>query len=679
MSLFEELKRRKVFRLAAAYLVVAWLIIQVVDAIKEPLNLPDWFHTVIIVLLGLLFPIALMLSWAYDVTPDGVVNDDDSGAKPVRVDYGKISLGAVIVLGAFLAGNYVTDSNSGRDTGNARTQATLLQRFRLDVTSSIAFDTDVWRSNALTPDGQIIVIHAEDSDGTFLMSRTLDQLDFVRISGTDNADGVFAISADSQSVVFHDTVDNLLKKTPIDGGPSAPITHADEYVHTLSWGINGNIVFGTSSYRGLWFVNETGGDPEMLTDPDSDTYHKQARFIPGSEMLVLSVGYPGLSASRDDRIALLTPDGEIRMTDVAGASPRATPDGYITYLSEGAVWATKLDMATGNVDRTPIALAENVRYGGRGLYDVSHEGTMIYAAHTLLENTVVLVDHSGIEQEVPLEPGNYGDPMVSPDGDQIAVVRGSPYGADLWLYSMDGTQSDRITNDNSLESSPTWGPDGRYLFFHAGRPGDIFRFNLEETGPPEQLTDTRSLSYPYSISTDERILFGYESPGLSMDANMDIGIIEFTPLAEAPEYRPLLDTLATERSPAISPDGNWLAYESNESGRGEIYVRRYPITNARPLKISKDGGGWPAWHSEGRVIYYLGETDVMSVAIETEPELRHSEPEALFNRQHYKWNEGSYYYTAEDKFVFATRGFEHSSDQIVFVRDWRDLLREATE
>ena len=104
MSFLNEIKRRKVFRLAAAYIVIAWVIIQVVTSIEEPLQLPDWFDTAVIVLLGLGFPIAVMLSWAYDVTPEGVVREDtgERAPAPLQFDYGKVALGVVLLLGGFV-------------------------------------------------------------------------------------------------------------------------------------------------------------------------------------------------------------------------------------------------------------------------------------------------------------------------------------------------------------------------------------------------------------------------------------------------------------------------------------------------------------------------------------------------------------------------------------------------
>ena len=162
-------------------------------------------------------------------------------------------------------------------------------------------------------------------------------------------------------------------------------------------------------------------------------------------------------------------------------------------------------------------------------------------------------------------------------------------------------------------------------------------------------------------------------------AKEDIVAIEFTSSGQSHEYKTLLDSPAAEKWPAVSPDGNWLAYASDITGRFEIYVRPYPITDSPASQVSFAGGTKPVWRSDGGEIYYHDRSNVMSRSVEIGPELSFGEPEPLFNHRRYGFHEGNHY-SAQDKFAYATDplGLESSKDQIIYVRDWRMLLNDAS-
>jgi hypothetical protein len=349
MSLFEELKRRKVFRLVAAYLVVAWLLVQVVTAIEDPLRLPEWFDTAVIVLLGLGLPIVVILGWIYDVTPAGVVRDsDERPAAPLRVDYGKIALGAVLVLGAFLAGNYLTTEASPPASAIGVGATSPIQRFHIPVEGDAGDIGERLIDMAITPDGATIVAVGWFDGESTLMARGIDEFEFTPIPGTRNSRGEFALSPDGRSIAFQDEVGRQLMRVPLAGGIAVPIIDlgGGAPMRSLTWGDNGDIVFGRYEDPALYRVAATGGTPELLARPEGDLAYKHARFIPGYDILTLTVGGLGQSASHGDRLAFMRPDGELVLTDVEGASPKAVSDDLIVYFSNNSIMATAYELSS---------------------------------------------------------------------------------------------------------------------------------------------------------------------------------------------------------------------------------------------------------------------------------------------------------------------------------------------
>lgn len=677
MSLLDEIKRRKVFRLAIAYLVVAWVIVQVVDVIKEPLSLPAWFDTVTIVLLAIMFPIALMLSWAYDVTPAGVVRDGES-VPAASIDYGKIALVAVLILGAFLAGNVLTGSSERRTAQMELSADYPVERFQIRITAPFEIQGLPWRTFWISPDGQTIVVLARIEDQPQLLSRSLDQLSFSAIDGTENVGIVFTGSPDGRWLTFQDSVDGQLKKTPIDGGPAITLGDPGGIVQDITWNEFGSIVFATSAHNGIQKMDEGGGIPESLVVIDSGGSPRHVTHVPGSDTLMISIGERGRSANSDDRLAFVSSDGNIMMTDVFGASPRIVSDKYVIYFHRNALWAASLDVEELAIGRDPVAIADNVDYAQGALFAVSQQGSLLYQSnHLEVDKQLVLVDRQGNEEVLPFEPRNYIDPSVSPDGTRIAVTTSSPYGPDVWMHSLDGRDSFQITSEESLERVPTWHPDGRVFYFSAERLDNIYRFNLDTMERAEQITKTQTMQFPQSITPDgEWLLF---EEGRRGDPSVAIAVMN---LHGEPDTRYLVANNAMNRFPVISPDGRWFAYQSNISGNAEIYVRPFPNADDGVWQVSRGGGTRPDWNLDGSEIFYFSGSEMVVVAVNSNPGFSTADPVALFDTSRYN-RRGllirSRPYTALDKFIFtrAMHMGDEVVDEIVFVRNWPSLLPDA--
>jgi len=677
MSLFEELKRRRVFRLIAAYVVVAWVLIQVVTAIEEPLNLPDWFDTAVIVLLGIGFPIAVIMSWVYDVTPEGVVHEDGD-PRPVQIDYGKIALGAVIVLGAFLAGNYLTTTvptgaeNPDADSGG---QA---QRYRIGVTSTNGPVVSQFATAGISPDGQTYVIANRDNPEAWrLMSRRADELLFQNIEGTENARDAFAFSPDGKQIIFQDLVDHTIKRIPLEGGTATPVanTGATVPIRSITWGDNGDIVYANFEQPELYRLSSEGGDPEQITSPGEGLAHKHARFIPGTDMLMLTVGSLGRSANRADRLAFLKPDGELVVTETEGESPIPVSDEVVFYYNRNALWLASMDLPTFEIDGELTPVAEGVMYDTRAIFDVSREGSLVYRQDFRLErNAVVWVDRDGKEEPIPFPPGNYETPRIAPTGDRIAVIRRTPYGPDIFIHAANGRELFQLTNEESWEQFPVWSPDGSTLYFTQERVDQLYRAIVESGSQPERLTDTTVRNETGSISPDGTELFYHTRT--SGPAKPDLAVLDLQEM----QSRVLLKTDWQDVHPSISPDGNWLAYESSRTGQPEVWLRPWPNLDQGTWQVSTGGGKAPTWGDDSSELFYVSgdNSSVTSVHIEYEPDISFGESTALFDAGRYDHSGTGYYDRNSRRFLLTTHSFDPQQDQteIIVVRNWPKLLSQ---
>jgi Tol biopolymer transport system component len=679
MTLFEELRRRRVLRLIGAYLVVAWLLVQVVTAIEEPLSLPDWFDTAVIVLLGLGFPIAIIMSWVYDVTPDGVVREDGSSARPIQFDYGKVAFVAVLILGAFLAGNIIRDdSASSPDLRNVRSG---LQQFEISLPRHLERSANGPRPTAITPDGQRILVQAFVDGQSQVFSRSIGALSVEPVAGTEGTDRSIAISPDGQSIAFHNTENKLLMKVALGGGIPVPLTRTVETIHQITWGENGTIVYADRIGGGLMSVSSAGGDAIEFTVPDGDGVYKHPSFIPGIDAVAFVIGERSWGQEYDEPIGFVTLDGEVTMTSLRGSSPRVTRDGRLLFFRRNTVWSVDIDLDNLTVTSDPVPVVEDVHYAREGHFDVSAEGTLIYVRRSALGNfTLVWVDRDGNEEPLPFPPARYSFPSVSPDGEMIAVQQEMRFGPDAWTHSLVRDDSIQWTTDEGRETQYLWSPNLEYLYFSASARADLFRVRLAQEGSAERLTNSAIAQFPQALLPDGRILIDLWFGPIG-DGN-NVGI--FDP-SDPDNIKYLMNSEYRESHPVLSPDEKLLAYMSNRSGPLEVFVRRFPIVEDEWIRVSASGDNWaPQWAADSQELFYRDVDDeiMYSVRIGTEPELTATSPVALFDASDYIW-EGitNYDYDlSREKFLMVKNPPPGSTeDEIVLVQNWPALIESGAQ
>jgi Tol biopolymer transport system component len=220
-----------------------------------------------------------------------------------------------------------------------------------------------------------------------------------------------------------------------------------------------------------------------------------------------------------------------------------------------------------------------------------------------------------------------------------------------------------------------WSPDGRYVYYSSNRVDDLFRATTDGTGIIEQLTDTATHQYPTSITPDGRRLI-YGEYGTATKSDL-AGLV----LSDEPTSEYLLQTEFNERNGQVSPDGLWLAYESDRSGQGEIYVRPYPDIQSAVWQISSRGGSKPLWAKNSKEIFFWGPTDMMTVALDTQPEFVPGLPEALFDHQDkYALTQIPHFDVdpAGGRFIMVKKPSDESTltDRIIVVQNWLDEVTQ---
>ena len=458
---------------------------------------------------------------------------------------------------------------------------------------------------AISPDGRRLAYVASDGTGTQLYLRRLDTFEPRAIDGTEGAQYPF-FSPDGEWVAFF--ADQKLKRVSIQRG--SPLTVCD--VPTLgrggTWGADGTIVFDPG-IAGLLRVPAEGGQAAPLTSRDSTMDQKDLswpQFLPGGRALLVTVG---LTGSLNTSIAALSLDTMEWHPLGPGSQAQYLPSGFLIYhaidVREGELHAVSFDRGSLAVSGTPRAVLESVmraQDAGAAYFVVAPSGTLIFAPGGYARG-LVQVDRNGRRTPLIDQRGGFRRPALSPDGSKVAVTI-DPRPSQVWVYDL--TRESRIaiaTEGHSLGSS--WTPDGRHVAYTAD--GDIFWRTADAGSPAERLLARDGPQYPTSWSADGRLLIFDEGVPNSYD-------IWVLPLHGEP--RPLLATPASELSGQLSPDGRWLAYHSNESGRYEVYVRPFPNVSGGKWTISTSGGQRALWSPAGTELFYLAGSSVMRVAVD---------------------------------------------------------------
>jgi Tol biopolymer transport system component len=495
---------------------------------------------------------------------------------------------------------------------NALPQATLRLRINLGADASLALGTP-GPNIVLSPDGTTLafVAQADPESPPELYVRRLDRLEAWALEGTQNASGPF-FSHDSRWIAFF--ADGRLKKVAAAGGAVATICDAAN-VRAGQFTDDGAIVLSFESGVLRW-MSPPSWSPEPLTAfAENELAQLWPQMLPGGRAVLFTSITRG--ADEADVVVQQVPGGARKVVRRGAHHGRYLRSGHLVYVRDGTLFALPFDVRRLEPAGPPAAamarLTEPQLTPDEAIpFDISDAGAAVFVPPRGVtdEAPIVSFDRDGMATSLSATPVNWSNPQVAPDGRRVAVDVLDGKQLDVWIYEMDQSPPSRLTLDPADDTKPIWMPDSRRVAF-ASRRADSVTFNLywertDGSGEIEPLATSRDSQYPDSWHPSGRFLAYQER---STRTNFDIWILPFEgtdgSTLKPGKPRVFLNSPFDEREAMFSPDGRWLAYQSNETGRFEVYVRPFAGSGG-PWRISTGGGIDPIWSRARPELLFTG-------------------------------------------------------------------------
>jgi serine/threonine-protein kinase len=661
LSFYTELRRRSVFKVGAAYAIVAWLLLQITDIVLPTFNAPQWVLQTITFLLILGLPVAIILAWAYEMTPAGIKADGDvDPSMPVVAAAGSrwnvIILGLVVAAVGFIAvDQYVLVDEAPAtvvDTISTETETSpeavastvnsgsrnVVQRHQFDIGGTIPMGAtaSIEAEPTISPDGLRLVYSANRGNGIELHSRLLNEFESSTVAGISPARVPF-FSPDGLWVGYGSSTTSLSKISTRGGSPQL-LTDEIGLFFGGSWGDDDTIIFSTNDSVGSYLasIRAAGGSPERLTTPEPGMSHRWPELLPGGREVLFSISVTEGSVMEGSVAVLSLETGEVRTLIPGAFNARYAPTGHIVFVRDDGLWAVPFELESLDTQGAPSRVLGDIQMNtisGHAPYNISDDGTLVYARGTDRSGAggrnLFWVDREG--RETPIDAGveNYWYPNLSPDGARLAVSHGSDAAnLDVWVYDLErGTQYPLTFGADATEIEPLWTPDGESVVYYSARgDGDsgIFIRAADGTAQEERLTTSSSDQIPQSFTPDGAwLVYQQGSPGTSQDLHL-------MSLDGERESRPLLNEPYIEGAASISPNGRWIAYTSNESGQVRVYVRPFPNIDDGKWQVSNVASWAPHWRADGReLLYRTGGNSFGAVDIDGEEPFQAGPPKSF--------------------------------------------------
>jgi serine/threonine protein kinase/Tol biopolymer transport system component len=505
---------------------------------------------------------------------------------------------------------------------------------------------------ALSPDGTHLAYAATQGGTQQLYLRAMDSLESKPIPGTEGAFGPF-FSPDGQWLGFF--AGGKLKKVSVSGGAALTLADASD-LFGASWGSQGMIVFAPAIGI-LQQVSDAGDTVKPVTHlQQGEVAHFWPELLPGGKALLFSASAgPGSVANKKIAVQSLV-TGERQNLVQAAMYPRYALSGQLIYAQGGNLMAVPFDPQRLVITGAAVPVVDGVLQStviGSAQYSISSTGSLVYVSGGVqsAQLRLVWVSRNGTEQPLAAPAHAYDRPRLSPDGRRIAVGI-TEQDSQVWLYDLSRETLTRLTFEGNFNDYPSWTPDGKRIAFASTKEGmlNVFWQLADGSGGLERLTTSESFQVPMSWSPDGQLLAFFEinpttgydiwvlrmgdpSPGSGQVPSAGSGQVPSGTSGQVRKAQPFLRTPFNEGAARFSPDGRWLAYVSDESGRFEIYVQPYPGPGGK-WQISTEGGTEPVWNRNGRELFYRSGGKMMAVDITTQPGFAAGKPRMLFEGQY---------------------------------------------
>jgi Tol biopolymer transport system component len=539
--------------------------------------------------------------------------------------------------------------------------------------------TGVATQLALSPDGSNLVYAASAAgDGWMLYLRSLDQLTSRPVPGTGGAYNP-EFSPDGRWIAFR-SADGKLKKIALDGTgltTLCTIDHGGVGGAGITWISNRELVFarGDSEGRGLWRVSADGGEPVQLTRFDSASSERlqlAPRAVDGGRLILYS---STIASNADLTIGVVeTATGKPTMFErLPGARAIGVIEGFLVYVrNDGALMAAPFDTGKLRVG-DPIQIADSIAVPSStwsAPIALSASGSLLYQKGGIASEVVTVTN--GTVKVLIDSAQNYLHPRLSPDGGRIAVEVQGGAGADIWIWNLADNARHRLTREG-YNNRPEWTPDGRQVLYTSSRAPANGLWLQPADGSADAVlvaTDANPIREGVVTPDGSTIVYRVDTP----NSNRDIYRVAIG-AGEPPVL--VLGGINDDKQPRVSPDGRWLAYVSNESGREEVYVRALTGEGGRVV-VSTGGGGEPLWSHDGRRVFYRSGTGIVAATLAGSTSLqvmgRAPVVSGPFASDMYHPN----YDVAPDGKTFVMIRPVDDNRQLVLVVNWLQELRQRT-
>jgi serine/threonine-protein kinase len=548
-----------------------------------------------------------------------------------------------------------------------------------------------YRDIVLSPDGKRVIYNVATAgagvDDPQLWVRALDQLDGVKLPGiVGNLSGFPFMSPDGQWIAY--VWGGELRKVSIFGGPPIPLCRVPGNQSGFrggSWGPDNRIIFASDdTATGLLSVPAGGGEASVLTKPDrghGEQDHLFPWILPDGRAALFTI-VTGGSIETAAIAALDLKTGQQKVLVRGGTAAQYVDSGYLVYASAGSLRAVRFNPARLEVLSDPVPVVESVltKPDGAAEFSVSRDGTLVYipgGVQPFTQRELVWVDRQGREEPLSAPPRTYALPRLSPDGTRVALdVRDQEF--DIWVWDLVRGTLRRLTSDPGLDVSPVWTPDSHGILFSSVRGGgmpNMYRQAADGTGATEALPQLSDGLVLTSIAPD-----GTRAVGMPPTGTGPTSIMVMT-FGEKPHVDPLLQTKFVTRNPEIAPDGRWVAYESNESGRAQVYVRPFPNVETGSWQVSTQGGTKPVWAPSGRELFYIDADGYLTgVPVQIVTTFIAGNPARMLQTRYFSAGTGRSYDVSRDgqKFLMikdATANSSNPPPSMVIVLNWVDELK----
>jgi eukaryotic-like serine/threonine-protein kinase len=536
----------------------------------------------------------------------------------------------------------------------------------------------------ISPDGTRLAFTARDDRGNILLYvRPLNSSVATPLPGTEGAMYPFW-SPDSKDIGFF--VPGKLKRINAAGGPPQAICDATNG-RGGSWSREGVIVFTPAAAQALWRVPAQGGIPEQASKIDAaqgQNSHRWPWFLPDSKHFLF---WARSSRGAQEHSLFVGELGSLHTKLLTKSESMAIyASGHLLFMRDQALMAQAFDVRRMEISGDPVPIAEHVVINGataRPVFSASDNGTLVYQSGEAAGGWNLLwFDRKGKQIDSIPQQDRYFDPTLSADGTRLALtIYGTEGVGNIWVLDLARRTKTRLTFGTSLTVSPVWSQDSTTIFYTSDAKGTfhIYAKPADGSGSESTVLETNdTIEVPRSASPDGKYLV-YQRRAVANGARTTLDLWVLPLFADRKPF-PIVQTTFDDTLPAISPDGNWMAFQNNESGRNEIYVTAFPAGGAK-WQVSTDGGAYARWRKDGKELFFLNSTDdIMAVDVSTRGHVvTLGIPHVLFHAVGVQREAGPYDVSPDgNKFVLNSGSVKEDGfgSPMTLVQNWPQELRK---